>query len=307
MKIGQELGTIKWGEKEYKLERHRLGYIGISPSPSQIDVDNFYKDSYFQGGHGVYQNEYSIKEREFLFHESHLRHFMVEKYSKKTIKNVLDIGCGEGWNMAYFNEKGVEVTGLDISDVGLKTHNPNLLSKVVVGRIEDELKHFANDGVLFDLIYLGNVLEHVRDPEQLMRDCLPLLSVDGFLQVRVPNDFSKLQWSLLKSGKVPNMYWVTLPDHLNYFDLESLTAFSDNFELAIQDVIADFPIDWYVVNSYSDYVNESRGKEAHLSRLLLTDLIKNTNNISDVYDFYSALAKIGQGRCLTALMRAKIK
>ena len=39
----------------------------------------------------------------------------------------------------------------------------------------------------FDYIQVHNVLEHVRDPMTLLRECRRILKADGVLDLRVPN------------------------------------------------------------------------------------------------------------------------
>ncbi len=100
--------------------------------------------------------------------------------------DVLDVGCGEGFLAAQLQRAGNRVYGVDSLpvarhasemegygqadlDAGLQPY-----PKVIAGRV-------------FDKILLLDVLEHLRKPEQLLRDCAPLLSERGEILVSLPN------------------------------------------------------------------------------------------------------------------------
>jgi len=66
-------------------------------------------------------------------------------------------------------------------------------------------------------------------------------------------------------------------------------------------MLGDFPIDWFLFHSGSNYVrNRSLGKAAHYARVQIENLINN-EPVEDVVRFWSAAAKIGIGRDITAV------
>ena len=48
-----------------------------------------------------------------------------------------------------------------------------------------------------------------------------LLSPGGIICIQVPNDFNQLQLLALKKV-TKKEWWVAIPDHINYFDFQSL-------------------------------------------------------------------------------------
>ncbi len=71
--------------------------------------------------------------------------------------------------------------------------------------------------------------------------------------------------------------------------------------LRLKKLSSDFPIEWYLPNSNSNYVdNSSVGKAAHVSRVFIENFMHEDqiNNLTDLINFYESLAKIGQGRQL---------
>lgn len=224
----------------------------------------------------------------------------VEVTGREEPGKFLDVGCGEGWNMSFMNRRKWTVTGLDYSDAGIKLHNPTLQDRLHKGDFLDALASLVDRGLQFDLIYLGNVLEHVPTPEDLLKRVSALSSEDGLIQIRVPNDFSKLQLGLIEAKSVDRPYWVAIPDHLQYFESKSLENFVESGGFAIKDAFSSFPIDWFLANEQSNYVADStKGKAAHNARLLLEVILAESNSETDLLNFYRSLYQVGMGRDLT--------
>lgn len=130
-----------------------------------------------------------------------------------------------------------------------------------------------------------NVLEQARD----------FLVDGGVVCICVPNDFSSLQQqALLKIGGDP--WWVAIPDHLNYFNKESLGKLLEGTGFRILDWLADFPMELFLLMG-DDYVHRPElGPQCHARRvafeLSITPELRRT--------LYRALASVGVGRSVLA-------
>jgi len=194
-----------------------------------------------------------------------------------------------------------EVSGLDFSSSGISRQNPNFVKCIETGDLYSLLKTKCTSGKKYDVVLLQNVLEHVTDPLGLLQSIKKLLEPTGLALITVPNDFSLTQATLLAEGRIDREFWVSPPDHLSYFNYQSLQNILGYNGLIVRDLISDFPIDWYLFHPGSNYINNpSIGKQAHLSRVLIENMLQ-TNDISDVVSFYRTLAKLGAGRDLTAV------
>lgn len=98
---------------------------------------------------------------------------------------VLEIGCDCGANLLeiknnYPNAKlyGVE---LNVKAAEIASH----LANVQTGNVEDKCLDFGE--VRFDYIIFGDVLEHLRDPEETVKYCRELLKKDGRIIASIPN------------------------------------------------------------------------------------------------------------------------
>jgi glycosyltransferase involved in cell wall biosynthesis len=97
--------------------------------------------------------------------------------------DILDVGCGEAFLAAQFQKAGNRVWGVDaLPDA---KHAPEI-EGYAQADLDRGLGAVWSDRT-FDKILLLDILEHLRRPEQLLRDCLPLLRANGQLIVSVPN------------------------------------------------------------------------------------------------------------------------
>jgi 2-polyprenyl-3-methyl-5-hydroxy-6-metoxy-1,4-benzoquinol methylase len=97
--------------------------------------------------------------------------------------DVLDVGCGEGFLAAQFQKSGNRVYGIDYLPEAKHGAEIEGYAQADLDRgIQPMLR-----GHEFDKILLLDVLEHLRRPEQLLRDCLPLLRPNGQVIISVPN------------------------------------------------------------------------------------------------------------------------
>ena len=292
---------------KYQVIEDHLGYMRVDPLPSELELENYYANSYYQHPHGTYQTSYSEiestqrKSRIELIYEAVVQNL---KFDSNNSKKILDLGCGEGFLLSHFKDAGWKVLGLDFSDEGVKRQNPRLITDIVKGNVYKELEVLLKNDENFDVIYLGNILEHVIDPLGLVTKCSGLLSHSGILVVTVPNDFSILQTSLMASGDIEREYWICPPDHLNYFNLTSLVKLQEASNLEVLDSICDFPIEWFLMNNHSNYVNEpSLGKSAHLARARLDALINTSPDLKIKLDFWRSMAALGFGRTITTFSK----
>lgn len=59
-------------------------------------------------------------------------------------------------------------------------------------------------------------------------------------------EYSELQLAIRARGRATFDYWVALPDHLPYFHRDSLARICVEAGWVGEDVLADFPIDWFL-------------------------------------------------------------
>jgi 2-polyprenyl-3-methyl-5-hydroxy-6-metoxy-1,4-benzoquinol methylase len=101
-------------------------------------------------------------------------------------RHVLDVGCATGYLGEALMAQGCRVSGVEY-DPEAADRAKAVLDEVLVADLEttDLVEHFGAG--TFDVVVLGDVLEHLRDPTRLLRACVPLLSEQGSVVISIPN------------------------------------------------------------------------------------------------------------------------
>lgn len=129
---------------------------------------------------------------------------------------VLDYGCGNGSFARFMAGRGYESVGLEPFSLGKTVESERLkLIQAPLSDVEEELGEF-------DVITLWHVLEHLRDPVEVLQRLGRHLKPDGVLVVSVPN-LASWQGAAFRGG------WFHLdpPRHLLHFEPETLRGTLD--------------------------------------------------------------------------------
>jgi len=100
-------------------------------------------------------------------------------------KRVLELGCADGFISRHLVERGCRVVGVEISSeaAGLARQ---WCKKVVVHDLNDR-RWMDQAGCDFDTVLCGDVLEHLVNPLQTLREIARLLTPDGRVVMCLPN------------------------------------------------------------------------------------------------------------------------
>ena len=285
-----------------RLTQHPLGFWTLAEKPSPEELKDYYANKYYQQACGSYELQYSDDERAYFRAKLAQRHAVLQRVSPQG-RSMLDVGCGEGFALAYFREQGWSVKGLDFSAAGVESQNPDCRDALVVGDVFALLAEEIAAGQTYDAVWLQNVLEHVLDPVGLLTSLKSLLSPEGIAVITVPNDYSAVQREAVSRGHIDHEFWVVLPDHLSYFDHVSLRAAAKGTGWDCVELLGDFPIDWFLFHEGSNYARDKAlGKAAHRTRVQIESLI-HRQSISDVLSYWAAAGRLGIGRDITAFFK----
>jgi len=113
------------------------------------------------------------------------RRYILNSFLKKFLKDnknqILEIGCGTGGNLPILKNWG-RVVGLDCSELALKFCRERGFNDLVLGKAENT--DFPDK--FFDLVVALDVLEHIKDDEQALRESNRVLKEGGYLLATVP-------------------------------------------------------------------------------------------------------------------------
>jgi 2-polyprenyl-3-methyl-5-hydroxy-6-metoxy-1,4-benzoquinol methylase len=287
----------------FQIVQHTDGWRFVEPKPSPEALSAFYAGEYYQASHGTYEQQYSQSE---LDHRRLLAREMIhalEQAREKAGGALLEIGCGEGFFLRAASDAGYGVLGLEFSDFGLRAQHPELLPNARFGDAFKALDDLIDEGAAVDVCVMEHVLEHVLDPEGLLSRLPRLLRPRGLVAITVPNDFSPVQLEARSLGLIERDFWVSPPQHLNYFNAENLPRLLARLGFVVLDGFASFPIDWFLHHPGSNYIADpAAGKPTHRARMALDQLLA-ANGITAFHGFGQALFRCGAGRSITVIAR----
>jgi len=293
--------------KKFELVKNKYGYYEVDKKPGIEELSDYYKEKYYQNGEGAYNAEekYSDDEIKFFLNKIEQKFQAAVNVCPELLgdgKSFLDIGAGEGWALNYFSGLNWNCLGLDFSDYGCATNNPDQVSNLLVGDIYSNLETLFKEGRKFDMVLLDNVLEHVIDPLCLLTDIKEIVSEKGVLIVEVPNDFSIVQTELYDKKYISAKYWLAFPDHLSYFNKDGLESLAKDAGWNIERTITAYPIDTNLFNPNTNYIkNRSLGKSCHNSRVTIENLLHSIS-VEKTNKLYEAMAELGLGREIIMIM-----
>ena len=134
----------------------------------------------------------------------------VKKFTKGN--KLLEVGTGAGELTSVAKELLFDITGIDIRP----TYAKNVSKMLDIPIYSVDFMNFKTDD-LFDIIILGDVLEHVPNPIKMLEKVYNFLNKEGVVWISTPNFESA--FSYMMKDKDP-MWRVC--EHLNYFSYRSL-------------------------------------------------------------------------------------
>lgn len=97
---------------------------------------------------------------------------------------VLEVGCGAGNILAKL--RSTDLHGIDISDLMVESAKARLGKRATI--VKGDAEHLPYPDRHFDRVYCSEVLEHVLDPEAVMKEMRRVVADDGVVAVSVPNE-----------------------------------------------------------------------------------------------------------------------
>lgn len=188
--------------------------IYLNPRPTKAEIGQYYP--------AVYEPYLSAIEDESSRFRRWERRYGMYKNLRVVTRRVsqqgraLDIGCATGNFLVALSQAGWEVAGVDTSQVAVDYARSRFGLDVYHGELDEA--NYPDQH--FDLVTLWNVLEHVYDPGQLLKETARITKPGGTLMFSVPNLDSF-------EARLFGRYWAgwDVPRHLHIFSQDVIRRY----------------------------------------------------------------------------------
>ena len=180
------------------------GFVFNNPSPSYAELSKHYtswSNYEIPQTEGKYSSEMANKWLRTF-------DFVKKRFPDNFQGYVLEVGCATAFGLSIFKSNGWDVLGLDPSEKASKLAKEKYGIEVIKSLFDINLFK----GKKYDLIIFSHVLEHIIDPDELVKELVLILKPSGLIYIEVPD---------MSNPDVPMGYFTY--EHLNYFTPIALT------------------------------------------------------------------------------------
>ena len=265
------------------------GFKHAIPLPSIKELDEVYSHEYYTTEKPLYIEHY-LEDKKWWDIVYSDRYDIFEYNLSQSRRRILDVGSGPGLFLNKGKERGWEVKGIEPSAQAAA------YSRDTLG-LDIEETFLDRDSVAklgqFDVVNLGEVLEHLPDPLEMLKLVHGLLDDEGLICIIVPNDFNPFQL-LLRDHAGFNPWWIAPPHHINYFNFDSLTSLVVKAGFEVIHLESTFPIDMFLLMDDNYIGNDALGRKCHEKRKTFDINIAKINGLGK--KLRESFANIGIGR-----------
>lgn len=243
------------GEHIQMVRCRQCGLVMLDKRPSLAELKELYSEEYFQKDYrcGCLAQEYT-KSIEEIQHEFKPQLKKIRRFAPQG--KFLEIGCAGGATLAVAKAYGYNEYGVEFSESMAQWGRQHLGVRIFSGMLEQQ--QFAEN--FFDVVYMGDVIEHIVNPLELLLEVKRVLKPSGIVAIAYPcetNNFTAVGRQLLHRTLQVN----TKPYHLYCFTPKTITLLlqkdgfnvlvSDNQKLLVQQNILKYAVNLanYVVTS----------------------------------------------------------
>jgi len=141
------------------------------------------------------------------------RYSLISKYINKKSK-ILEIGSGYGFFLKFLKNKGCNIEGVEISEIRRNYSKKKVNCKI--HNINFNENHIHEIGE-FDIITMFQVLEHISEPIQFLKNIKSIMKENGKLIIEVPN-LSDIQ--IKNNLEYKKWFWQVA--HVSYYNPQTL-------------------------------------------------------------------------------------
>jgi 2-polyprenyl-3-methyl-5-hydroxy-6-metoxy-1,4-benzoquinol methylase len=193
-----------------------------------------------------WSEEISAEDRAYF---GEARNTMYEDFIRRFVRGgsgrLLDMGCGLGFFLKAMAPYGSwEAHGCEISPSAVRYARETLgLSNVICGHLDDVAGFQPGS---FDVVTMWDVLDHLAQPEPVLKQCHRLLGSSGVCFIRTPNVVVQLARARLRRmvrGVEPGAAYLQARDHAHHYSMKSIRRILERSGFSRVEFIHLHPVD----------------------------------------------------------------
>ena len=169
----------------FSCKNPECGFLWLNPQPIPEDTGSLYTGTYYTHTAPVLSRLRRLTRR---LKQGYVGNLIWSSmyHQGMTPGRLLEVGCGNGLYLSEMRELGWEVVGVDFDEGAVRSAREHFKLNVLHGSLES----CSFEAETFDAITSNHVIEHIHDPQNLLRECFRLLKQGGRLVITCPNSKS---------------------------------------------------------------------------------------------------------------------
>lgn len=188
----------------------RCGIIFLHPQPTAEELKQLYSAEYFEGGDFRCGHEEGYSDPATLEKMADPG-LLIEIKAMTTGRRFLEIGCAGGAFLNAAQKHGFLAQGVELSEDACRFAKETFGLQVFAGELADA--RFPDGS--FDVIFMGDVIEHLPDPIATLREINRVLDKKGILVMALPSQTNSLfsRIGFVAYGMLGRVATVSLPPY----------------------------------------------------------------------------------------------
>lgn len=153
------------------------GTIFQAVMPSVGAMKRYADDEYSSGVYREYAKSHDLKVATARPRLTAIKHLAEGR-------RLLDVGCATGFFMEAAAEEGFDVRGVEFSAVAISLARPDIRERIVRGDVNELL---TSEPEKFDVVTAFDIIEHVQNPANFLRELREILKPGGVLAISSPD------------------------------------------------------------------------------------------------------------------------
>jgi 2-polyprenyl-3-methyl-5-hydroxy-6-metoxy-1,4-benzoquinol methylase len=197
--------------------------VGFLFDVSEKNLSSNYDEEYNE-----YEDSENVTNKNFLSKILDLLYIPRREYIKKfatSFDSILDVGCGNGSFLDSVSDLFREFYASEFNEFAFKKAKQKVPGIINVGNDLSQLKG------KIAVITLWHVLEHIPNPQEFLEKLKNHMDSESRMIFEVPNSDS-LNFKIFKR----NYNWISLPEHVFFYNKKSIKYLLDNLDMEIMDI-----------------------------------------------------------------------